>query len=87
MKSDMNNKGIYLAALAEASEELKQIFEEIELLRLRQTRVERVAEVLGRKIGSDRQAPLKVVRCKTHVPGLTLLTRLSVMPMAPKTEA
>ncbi|MGO9436754.1 MAG: hypothetical protein ACLPH3_12285 [Terracidiphilus sp.] len=84
MENDIDNKGVYLAALSEATEELKQIFEEIDQLRLRQTRVKRVVEVLGRKIGSDQQAPIHVVRCKTYVPGLTLLTRLSVMPKVAK---
>lgn len=77
MKNDIDNKGFYLAALGEASEELKRIVEEIEQLGLRQTRVEKVIEVLGWKIGGT-AAPIQVVRCKTHIPGLTLVTRLAV---------
>jgi len=48
-----NNPEAYRAAFDEASEELKQIFGEIEQLHLRRTHIEKAVEVLGRKIGTD----------------------------------
>lgn len=78
MKNDIDKRGFYLAASVSASEELKRIVEEIEQLRLRQARVQKVVEVLGWKFRSERQAPIQVVRRKTHMPGLTLMTRLTI---------
>lgn len=79
MKNNMDNKGVYLAALAEASEELKRIAEEIERLDLRQTCVEKVVEVLERKIGPEPQFPIQLVRRNSQILGLNLTTRLSVI--------
>jgi hypothetical protein len=84
MNNDINNKEAYRAAFAEASEELKQIFGKIEQLHLRKLRVEKAVEVLGRKIGSDRPTPVYKTQRKTHLPGLTVMTRLTVVPVGPK---
>ena len=78
MNNDMNHQEAYRAAFAEASEELKQIFGKIEQLHLRRIRVEKAVEVLGRKIGSDQPVPVYKTQRKTHLPGLTVMTRLSV---------
>jgi hypothetical protein len=78
--TEINNKEAYRAAFAEASEELKEIFGKIEQLHLRRIRVEKAVEVLGRKIGSDRPTPVYKIQRKTHFPGLTVMTRLSVVP-------
>jgi hypothetical protein len=73
-------KEAYRAAFDEASLELKQIFGRIEQLRMRKTRIEKVVEVLGRKIGAvETPAPVEV-RCKTHRTGLTVVTRLTAIP-------
>ena len=80
MNNDINNREAYRAAFAEASEELKEIFGKIEQLHLRRIRVEKAVEVLGRKIGSDRPAPIYKTQRKTHFAGLTVMTRLSVVP-------
>jgi hypothetical protein len=77
MKNEINNEA-YRAAYDEATEELKQIFGRIEQLHLRKVRVERAMEVLGRKIGPDQSAPVFKVRRKTHLAGLTVVTRLTV---------
>jgi hypothetical protein len=78
-----NNPEAYRAAFDEASEELKQIFGEIEQLHLRRTHIEKAVEVLGRKIGTDQPMPIYKVRRKTHLPGLTVMTRLTVVPADP----
>jgi hypothetical protein len=79
MNNDMN-KETYRAAYDEATEELKQIFGKIEQLHLRKVRVEKAMEVLGRKIGSEQSAPVFKMRRKTHLAGLTVMTRLTVVP-------
>jgi hypothetical protein len=84
MNNDTNNKEAYRAAFTEASEELKEIFGKIEQLHLRKLRVEKAVEVLGRKIGSERPAPVYKIQRKTHLPGLTVMTRLTVVPVGPK---
>ena len=78
--TEINNKEAYRAAFVEASEELKEIFGKIEQLHLRRIRVEKAVEVLGRKIGSERPAPIYKIQRKTHFPGLTVMTRLTVVP-------
>jgi hypothetical protein len=80
MENDINNQEPYRAAFDEASQELKQIFGEIEELHLRKSRVEKAVEVLGRTIQSDQPVPVYKVRRKTHLPGLTVVTRLTVAP-------
>jgi hypothetical protein len=80
MNNDINNKEAYRAAYDEATEELKQIFGRIEQLHDRKVRVEKAMEVLGRKIGSEHPAPVFKVRHKTHLAGLTVVTRLTVTP-------
>ena len=81
-----NTKEAYRAAFDEASLELKQIFGRIEQLRMRKTRIEKVVEVLGRKIGGvETSAPVEV-RCKTHLAGLTVVTRLTAIPAVPEAE-
>jgi hypothetical protein len=81
MNNDTNNQEAYRAAYDEATEELKQIFGKIEQLHLRKVRVEKAMELLGRRIGSERPAPVFKVRRKTHLPGLTVKTQLTVVPL------
>jgi hypothetical protein len=52
-------------------------------LHVRKTHVEKAVEVLGRTIGSDHPASLYKVRRKTYLPGLTVVTRLTVAPRGP----
>jgi hypothetical protein len=53
---------------------------------MRKTRIEKVVEVLGRKIGVvETSAPVEV-RCKTHLAGLTVVTRLTAIPAVPEAE-
>jgi hypothetical protein len=83
MEDNINNKEPFRAAFDEASEELKQIFGEIEQLHVRKTHIEKAVEVLGRTVGSDQPASLYKVRRKTYLPGLTVVTRLTVAPTDP----
>jgi hypothetical protein len=74
-----NTREAYRAAFDEASLELKQIFGRIEQLRMRKRQIEKVVEVLGRKIGvGETMAPVEVRR-KTHLAGLTVVTRLTAV--------
>ena len=82
MEDNINNNEPFRAAFDEASEELKQIFGEIEQLHVRKTHVEKAVEALG-TIGSDHPASLYKVRRKTYLPGLTVVTRLTVTPTDP----
>ncbi len=84
MEDNINNKEPLRAAFDEASEELKQIFGEIEQLHVRKTHIENAVEALGRTVGSDHPAALYQVRRKTYLPGLTVMTRLTVTPQGPK---
>lgn len=81
-----DNKDPYRAAFAEATMELKELFGKIEELHTRRSRIEKVVEVLGRKIVSDQGEQAQKVRLKTHLPGLTVVTRLTAMKIAEKTE-
>ncbi len=86
MNNDINNPEAYRAAFVEATEELKQIFGRIEQLHLRKVRIKKAMEVLENKIGTDRPAPNYQVRHKTHLPGLTVVTRLTVVPASLEAE-
>lgn len=68
----------YRAAFTEASLELKELFGKIEELTMRKDRIEQVVKVLGQKIGANAVVPAMKVRRKTHLPGLTVVTRLTV---------
>lgn len=82
---DNENTEAYRAAFAEASLELKELFGKIEQLNMRKDRIEQVVKVLGEKIGASEVVPTFKVRKKTHLPGLTVVTRLTVFQ--DKTEA
>ena len=75
---DPEQKETFRAAFAEASLELKQLFGKIEELNMRKERIEQVVKVLGRKIGAAEVVPSFKVRRKSHLPGLTVVTRLTV---------
>jgi hypothetical protein len=79
-----DKKEPYRAAYAEASLELKEIFGKIEELHTRRARIEKVVEVLGRKIVSDQGELAQQVHLKTQRPGLTVMTRLTTLKTAPK---
>jgi hypothetical protein len=79
------NNEMYEAAFAEASLELNELFGKIEQLNMRKERIEQVVKVLGRKIGATEVMPTVQVRKKTHLPSLTVVTRLTVYQN--KTEA
>lgn len=79
-------KEAYRAAFDEASLELKQIFGRIEQLRMRKARIEKVMQVLGRKIGVVEAVTPVEVRRKTHLKGLTVVTRLTAIPAVQETE-
>jgi DNA repair exonuclease SbcCD ATPase subunit len=83
MEDNINNKKPFRGAFDEASEELKQVSGEIEQLHDRKNRVEKAVEVLGRKIESDQEASISKIRRKTYLPGLTVVTRLTVAPADP----
>ena len=68
----------YRDAFAEASLELKELFGKIEQLNMRKEQIEQVVKVLGRRIGAAEVVPSFKVRKKTHLPGLTVVTRLTV---------
>lgn len=79
MMNNTKTKEAYRAAFDEASHELKQIFGRIEQLRMRKARVERVMDVLGRKIGVvEAVAPVEVRR-RSNLKGLTVVTRLTAV--------
>jgi len=69
---------VYRDAFAEASLELKELFGKIEQLNMRKEQIEQVVKVLGRRIGAAEVVPSFKVRKKTHLPGLTVVTRLTV---------
>ncbi len=79
-----DNQDPYRAAFTEATMELKELFGKIEELHTRRSRVERVVELLGRKIVSDQGEKPQKVRLKTKLPGLTVVTRLTAMKTAKK---
>lgn len=85
MNNDDNNTEAYRAAFAEASLELRQLFGKIEQLNMRKERIEQVVKVLGKKIGATEAEPILQVKRKTHLPGLTVMTRLTAIQT--KTEA
>ncbi|HEX3891997.1 MAG TPA: hypothetical protein VHW46_05450 [Terracidiphilus sp.] len=74
-----DNTEAYRAAFDEASTELKELFGKIEQLNVRKDRVEQVVTVLGRKIGIPQPVASHRVRLKTHLPGLTVVTRLTAI--------
>ena len=74
---DHESEEAYRAAFAEASLELNELFGRIEELNMRKDRIEQVVKVLGRKIGATEVVPSLRVRRKTHLPGLTVVTRLT----------
>jgi hypothetical protein len=79
MMNNTKTKEAYRAAFDEASTELKQIFGRIEQLRMRKARIEKVMDVLGRKIGVVEPVMPVEVRCKTHRVGLSVVTRLTAV--------
>ncbi len=81
---DNENTEMSRAAFAEASLELKNLFGKIEKLNMRKDRIEQVVKVLGRKIGAAEVVPTLKVRQKTHLPGLTVVTRLTVFENKPE---
>ncbi len=85
MNNDDNNTEAYRAAFTEASLELKELFGKIEQLNMRKERIEQVVKVLGKKIGVTDATPVLQVKRKTHLPGLTVMTRLTAIQA--KTEA
>ena len=84
----MNNENAepYRAAFDEASLELKELFGKIEQLNVRKDRVEQVVKVLGRKIGITEPVATHRVRRKTHLPGLTVVTRLTAFQSKEEAE-
>lgn len=79
MSNDDNNTEAYRAAFTEASDELKELFGKIEKLNMRKERIQQVVTVLGKKIGITEATPVLQVKHKTHLPGLTLITRLTAI--------
>src|SRR5215475_13081231 len=86
MNNDNNNTEAYRAAFAEASLELKELFGKIEQLNMRKERIQQVVKVLGKKIGATEATPVLQVKRKTHLPGLTVTTRLTAIKTKTETE-
>jgi uncharacterized protein YydD (DUF2326 family) len=84
MMNNNDNTEAYRAAFDEASLELKELFGKIEQLNVRKSHIERVVQVLGRKIGVAETIETHQVRRKTHLPGLTVVTRLTAIKTVEK---
>ena len=78
MKESMDQDA-YWAAYNEASSELDRIENEVERLRVRRERVEKLVEVLKRRFGYDAKVSKVRFVQTSELPGLSIRTKLVVV--------
>jgi hypothetical protein len=79
MREESMNRDAYRDAYNEAWSELHKIVSEVESLKLRRERVEKLVQVLNQRFGFEAQLSKEKFVRTTMLPGLSLRTRLVVV--------
>jgi hypothetical protein len=76
----------YRDAYNEASSELQKIFGEVERLRIRRERVAKLVEVLNNRFGFRAHLADDPLTWRSQYEGLTVATRIEIVPTTPEFE-